>query len=342
MITEKSKAILPVEYPWITTYPLFANPLSILLQYQNTYHYLYSSFIQIICCKKNGAISFFDFNYKYCPFINVQKINRSIIRDFSDYLTALKYFLSKGYYLYFLINPKYIEAYRMSEDSFHDIFVYGFNDEERTFNIADNFTGKYSFRVCSYVELERAILEIDPKFEGYLGFYGGIELLSFNSNEKYTGPFINKNILRVRDSLLHYIRGTGDWNSSSPEMRVEAYGANKFVYGINSYRFLVDNLQTNGIEKLHFPSCYLIYDHKMQLSRVIEYLIQMNALPNLQKYRDTAKVLCSISQKNIYYLLKEGIRKNVKIEKRIVENYMQMEKYEKQLIKDILCDIRIY
>ena len=170
------------------------------------------------------------------------------------------------------------------------------------------------------MELERAILEIDPKFEGYLGFYGGIELLSFNSNEKYTGPFINKNILRVRDSLLHYIRGTGDWNSSSPEMRVEAYGANKYVYGKNSYRFIVDHLQTNGIEKL----------------------IQMNALPNLQKYRATAKVLCSISQKNIYYLLKEGIRKNVKIEKRIVENYMQMEKYEKQLIKDILCDIRIY
>ena len=121
------KTILKTRYPWITTYPIFANPLSILQCVQHTYNYIHSSFIQIICCKKNGAISFYDFNYRYCPLLNVQKIGKDFVKEQSNYNDAIKYFLNRGYYLYLLINPKYIQNYHCEMDSCHDLFVFGSN-----------------------------------------------------------------------------------------------------------------------------------------------------------------------------------------------------------------------
>lgn len=335
------KIILKTRYPWITTYPIFANPLSILQGVQDTYNYIYSSFIQVICCKKNGAISFYDFNYRYCPLFNVQKISKDFVKEQSNYIEAIKYFLNRGYYIYLLINPKYIQNYYCEVDSCHDLFVFGYDDENQLFHVADNFTGKYEQGVCSFQELENAINNLPFDKEGYLGFNGCVELLSLNKYNKYIEPFLGKNILRLKDSLTNYVKGYAAWNDSTPEMRVEPYGYNKFQYGIDCYQFLIDNFVERGISDIHFPSYFLIFDHKKHLQRIISYLEETEFLINGKLYKEKIEELVKMSSINVNLILKDRIVSNKRTEEKIIENYKRMESIERIMIEHMLNDIRI-
>ena len=338
---KNEKKILRTQYPWITTYPLFANPLSILQSVQYTYNYILSSFIQVICCKKNGAISFYDFNYRYCPFFNVQKISKSFIKEQSNYIETITYFMNKEYYLYMLVNPKYIQNYHYEVDGCHDLFVFGFDNERRVFHVADNFTGKYAQKTCSYQELENAIENLPHDKEGYLGFNGCVELLSLNKDMKYIEPFFKDNVLRIKDSLSNYVMGYGAWNDSTPEMRVEPYGYNKFQYGINCYQFLIDNLLEKGISNIHFPSYFLIFDHKKHMQRIVSYLDEIGALANGKMYKERVEELTKISNINVNLIIKDQIAYNRKTEEKIIQNYKNMEVIERGMIKNMLNNIQI-
>ena len=328
-------------YPWVTTYPIFANPLSILQSEKYTYNYIYSSFIQVICCKKNGALSFYDFNYKYCPLINVQRVSKDFVKEQSNYIKSIKFFLNKGCYLYLLINPKYICNYHSKEDWCHDLFVFGYDDESRLFHIADNFTGKYEQRTCSYQELENAIENLPHDREGYLGFNGCIELLSLNKDIKYIEPFFEENVLRIKDSFGNYVKGYGAWDDSSPEMRVEPYGYNKFQYGIDCYQFLITNLLEKGISNIHFPSYFLIFDHKKHMQRIISHLEEVGVLANGKSYREKVEELVKISNINVNLILKDRIVSNKRTEEKIIDNYKRMESVERIMIECMLNDIKI-
>ena len=341
MFGRMKKIILRTRYPWIATYPIFANPLSILQCVQYTYNYIYSSFIQIICCKKNGAISFYDFNYRYCPLLNIQRISKEFMKEQSNYIESIKFFINKGYYLYMLVNPKYISIYHSEEDWCHDLFVFGYDDESRSFHIADNFTGKYEQRTCSYQELENAINNLPYDKEGYLGFNGCIELLSNNKDMKYVEPFLKENIIRIKDSFSNYVEGYGAWNDSSLEMRVEPYGYNKFQYGIDCYQFLIDNLLEKGISNIHFPSYFLIYDHKKHIQRIIFYLEETGRLKNGKLYKEKVDELVKMSDINVNLILKDRVVYSKRTEERIIENYKKMEFIERVMIERMLNDIRI-
>ena len=335
------KIILRIRYPLITTYPIFANPLSILQSEQYTYNYIYSSFIQVICCKKNGAISFYDFNYRHCPFLNVQRFSKDIVKEHSNYIESIKYFLNKKLYVYLLINPKYIRNYHWEIDRRHDLFIFGYDDEGQLFHIADNFTGKYEQRTCSYQELENAIENLPHDREGYLGFNGCIELLSLNKDMKYIEPFFEKNVLRIKDSFGNYVKGYGAWNDSSPEMRVEPYGYNKFQYGIDCYQFLITNLLEKGISNIHFPSYFLIFDHKKHMQRIISYLEETGFLANGKLYKEKVEDLVKISNINVNLVIKDRIAYSKKTEEKIIENYKKMESIERVMIENMLKDIQI-
>ena len=98
---------LPMEKPWFTTYPIFANPLSIIQQFAESHNWILSSFILPVC---NGgeALSFFDFNYRTCPFLTVQRVSKNVIMNRYDLIDILKMYIREGFYAYLIINPSHI------------------------------------------------------------------------------------------------------------------------------------------------------------------------------------------------------------------------------------------
>ena len=138
-----------------------------------------------------------------------------------------------------------------------------------------------------------------------------------------------------------YLQGYGAWDDSSPEMRVEPYGYNKFQYGIDCYQFLITNLLEKGISNIHFPSYFLIFDHKKHMQRIISHLEEIGALANGKSYREKVEELVKISNINVNLVIKDKIVYSKRTERKIIENYKKMESIERVMIENMLKDIQI-
>ena len=236
------------------------------------------NFIQI--CSNSQALVFYDFNYKFCPFLNIQRISKRWLKESDfDIIEFIVDSLSKGYYVYLLVKQSEIGAYDYSSDedrfldkSVHDIMIYGYNKVQEEFYIADNFKhGKYSYNCkCSFLEMRRAIEGVDLVFEPRLGFKGNIELLEY-----YNKELRRFNIHRVYDSLCDYLeaRPTAMWNTL--EFR-NKYGEEQWYFGMNCYEYMIYRIEQLSLPNTHIQDFHLMWEHKKHLKRVIDYLINNN------------------------------------------------------------------
>lgn len=138
----EARRILDLTMPDITAYPIYANPIAIMQCHAETCEWLLSNFIQI--CSNQAALNYYDFNYKYCFFLNVQKIKKKVLEKWGiDIIRFILNSISDGYYVYMLVKRKYIDAYYFQdEDEYaHNILLYGYDMAEKIFYIADNFKG---------------------------------------------------------------------------------------------------------------------------------------------------------------------------------------------------------
>jgi len=259
--------ILPLADPDITVYPIFANPLSILQLHNEAEGYLMNSFIQL--CTNHEALNFYDFNYKLCPFLKVQRISQRFINNMGY---SLHEFLLKsidnGFYPYLLIGMRQIPLYRYNGEFTHDIFVNGYDEKEKVYYVSDNFVnGKYSRQKCSYNELENAIEDISDKFSRRLGFRGMIELIEFDKEE--TTKF---SISRLKNSLLDYINGraTTEWNVIEYRNCYED-SKKRWLYGIDCYSYLKERLESIK-HNTELQDYHLLWEHKKHMLKILEYV----------------------------------------------------------------------
>lgn len=342
MNLNKKEIILPVEKPWITTYPIFANPLSILQLYEKSHPWILNSFIQLVC---NGgeALSFYDFNYRTCPFLTVQKIKKSTINNInSNIIDFFKILLQDQQYIYLIINPKHINVYNQKYDGRHDIFIYGYSDSKSVFYIADNFLmGKYSYGECTYDELVKSILFLKNIYEGYLGFNSCIECISYNDDENYNKYYYDVNIIRLRDSLKAYLEGKVIEMWSTQEFRVARYGEKSFEFGVNCYQFIhktIEQISFNSQNHIPIPSFYIIYDHKKHLLRIIQYLNKHNII-NGNIYIKKLEEICNLALNCVNLAVKYSLNKNIKLLDKLHLYYSEIQSLEESIVSEIIISL---
>ena len=142
---EKEKIILQLESPDINVYPIFANPLAIMQVHQETKEWILCNFIQL--CSNSEALNFYDFNYKFCPYLKIQRISKEYLQRMNiDVVKFIINSVAEGYYIYLLVRKKDIKAYKYEseasreQDGFvHDLLIYGYDISQELFYIADNF-----------------------------------------------------------------------------------------------------------------------------------------------------------------------------------------------------------
>lgn len=339
---QNDEVILPLAQPWITTYPIFANPLSIIQLEKESHPWILSSFLQLVCYG-NEALSFYDFNYRTCPYLTVQRICKDFLyKSHIDLISFLKLVLSRQQYVYLIVNTKCISCYNVdSSYSRHDMFIYGYNESRKVFYIADNYVnGKYSKGECKYDELIAAINTLEEKDEGYLGMNGCIEFMSYNNDKFYNRFYCDINLTRIKDSLKAYLESKSFNMWSVQDFRALTYGEKKFTFGIDCYSFLHKSImKMERQEAIPFPSFYAIYNHKMHLFRVVQFLHDMKYISNGEKHLKNLNELCEIAKININLIIKYRLStKNFLIDK-IHYAYDKMEKMEKIMIREIINDI---
>lgn len=270
--------ILPKTDTFITTYPKDSNALSILLQHEETFDWLLNSFIQLTSYD-NTYLDYYDFYYRNCPILDIQRINKSFILGAYDNLTDfLIEAIEKDYYIYLPVNTKYISEYQSKSDWTHDLFVYGYNKNEKIFYISDNFEyGKYSNSTCTFEEFDRAIRHLPEEDYWFEGFRNCVELLSFNNEERAKlEPY------RIKMSIEDYLdsKPTSSWYVNNAMWNEEE--TRKRTFGITCYNTIfnhVDIAKNQGsFVQGSRQAFHLMWEHKKTMIMRIKYLYEHKLL----------------------------------------------------------------
>lgn len=325
--------ILKMSQPYIETYPMFSNPLSILQNYDNAKDWVLNNFIQI--CSNTEALNFYDFNYKLCPFLNIERIAKITLNTLGiNSIDFIINCLDMNKYCYLIINKQYIKSYQCNNYSKHDMFIYGYNSDLKIFYIADNFIyGKYDRKTCSFEELQDAITHLKEADERYIGFNGCIEAISYHDSK------IKFKSMRVKDSLVNYIesKGTTLWNN--------LYFRNQYIksdwkFGLECYYFLhnkIFELEETG--QTSIQPFHLFWEHKKHLYRIFEYMLNNKMLKKSfdKIFFDNLDKNAIISRNMIIKFMEN---KNTNLITKLHKNFYEMEELEKYYLP-VLIDLII-
>jgi hypothetical protein len=270
--------ILPLAESFITTYPKDSNALSIVLQHKEAFGWLLNSFIQLMSYD-NTYLDYYDFYYRNCPLLDRQRINKSMIAEKTD---DMIYFLidaiNKEYYIYLPINTKYISVYQSKGDWAHDVFVYGYDNDNKIFYIADNFDhGKYGKATCTFEELENAIRFLSKEDFNYQGFRGCIELLSYKEE-----PRARLEPYRIKLSIEDYLESNPIRGWYVNELMWDEEETRKRTFGIACYNTIYNHLEFVENKGYFGPGSnqafFLMWEHKKTMTMRLKHLMNLRLL----------------------------------------------------------------
>lgn len=332
-----NEIILPIKYPFVTSYPATSNAVAILMTNSNTIPWLYNGFIQLVSWDQ-GFIDYYDFFYRRCPFLNYLRIPKSII--FSKWENIHEFIIesiSQGYYAYPIVKTSYISAYNhKTVGTLHDMFIYGYNLEKQIFYIADNFdSGKYSFNMCTFSELNHSIMNLSFEDDKFINSDGCIELLSLKE-----GGDVSLRPSVVKESIIDYLeaRPTYKWHSNSIIWNNYKDQSSNF-FGVEIYETLFRHLDYLVDDQLINPDIrwsHIIYEHKKIMLDRLQLLDELNVLHNsstlLNEYSDLLRGF-HISRNK---LLKYGYTKNSELLKSLKKEYITIKNQDIKLMEKII------
>lgn len=276
------KKVLPMKYPPITSYPAHANLLSVILNYEEPLPWFFSHFIQLAYFKalyvNDTRIEFFKpAVWHACPFVKYEKSSRDLVEkkwsSFSDFLINC---VDLGQYIFCLIDTFFISSYQSSYQRvhhIHDIFIFGYDIDSQTFDIADFFTdGKYSYSRASFAEIEQGYQSLH--FANITEHQKGIDLINYQLLSKEY--IFNKSIPAkfIEDYLFSYDTGQR-YKTMYPNNNYNKY----IVYGMNVYNTLIEYLHSgidHEIDIIDIRLFQTIYDHKNLMLLRIKYFAEHN------------------------------------------------------------------
>jgi hypothetical protein len=273
------KKTLPMQYPPITSFPPHADLLSVILNHEETLPWFYSHYIQLVCHKNVFEPTFrVDFfkpaQWHNCPFINNQKINRDLIaRRWSAFADFLIDCLDLGYYIMFYLDEYFVSNYKNYQKKHlkHDIFIFGYDLDNRTFDVADFFANrKYYYTKSTFSEIEQGYQNLH--LTDICDYLKGIELIDYRLPTQGYKFDINIPARLIEDYLLSY--------NTSQRYDLSPLDTNaNTVSGIAVYNTLIEYLQKISEHKIKKPdlrSFHVLYDHKSVMLLKIKYFMEHN------------------------------------------------------------------
>lgn len=176
----------------ITHDPFVNCVLGILQSYPNTYDWIYSNFINIYINKTNGADYFYPkFLWNVCPFLDTYTLPYIFVKkNFSCYTEFLEACLKERFYIYSILNMKYIRKYNKKADYDHNPIITNINSETKSVQMYDFFdNGIYELYDCPYSEINEAFRFLPEckgfNVENYLNDNSEIVLIKYNDQKEY-------------------------------------------------------------------------------------------------------------------------------------------------------------
>ncbi|MWC29592.1 hypothetical protein [Paenibacillus sp. MMS18-CY102] len=260
--------------PVVSAFPIFANVLSIITKHKDAQNWIFSNFIHVSSSPKLYSLTFYDcWNYvRNCPLLIHNTVDRWIIEEKwkNDINAFLIDAINHESYAYFYLDEaklKNTSVSQMVESFTHDVMVFGYDLQEKTFNIAGNLiNGKYVESTCTFDEMELAFAHANLSND----WFHGIKLLRVNENEQYR---IHKPT--IKQAFSDYCNSVNIAQARGNLNLVDE------VFGLEVYDILIEYIEKSCKEnsfELNFMPFYFMWEHKDCLLARFDYLIQEGIL----------------------------------------------------------------
>lgn len=275
--------LLPISQPTITHSPPIANLFTILGTNPKTESWIMNNFINIYIQESGVFDNFYDRNTFFygCPWIQVVQMRREIVQKITNSLIDyVKILVDMGFYVYCVGNTEHIKIYNHKDYYAHNLMVYGYDDINKEFYIADFFVnGKYSNGKCSYGELEKALQTADVNRDFVNLMYGmKLKEIDYKFELNLLPEMLEDHLNSVNLFYKYKTRQDEEFysNKGGNEYYYFSYEEmkNKYFFGISYYDRLI-YMAKNKSSRLRRP-LDLLYEHKLLMKRRLYFLYTNN------------------------------------------------------------------
>lgn len=324
------KKIIPLVEPPITTYPAIANILSLKWgKNKSSNAWFMDHFIQLVV-RPNHEHTFGDF-YDHAdldnfyriiyglPGLGWMRVNKGVA-GFDKFSDFIEHEIDNDYCVEACVDRyyfKFLEKKYRKNHYIHSSMIYGYDDNEKTVNIADFFIdGKYESKVISYDEIN-ASMNNDWLINLYRDEYAEYEF-----NEKLMKKYL-EDYIYSRDSFNKFAFSNKKYNEG-------------VIFGVAYYDYLIDCLhKENGKD---YRMYHILYDHKQLMKKRLEYLI------NLKKYdcEKIALLLCEnenlIRESKVLraYFLKYCLNQSTQVMDKIKDRVISLKEKDISFVKSFI------
>ncbi|TKJ93350.1 hypothetical protein PaeCFBP13512_02835 [Paenibacillus sp. CFBP13512] len=317
---------LPVQETLLDTYNIYGSISSVVSYNKNSLPWFYNNFIQIRYVYDWNTF-FFDNHHLLidnCPWLNHYIIPRFFIESKWESITDFIIDSLKSHnYVYMYVDRYFISSSKvyLKHSYWHEIFIYGFDSENRKFLVADNLSdGKYVHIECTFDEILKGYNAISSDNQ----FFLNVHLLSQKEETEYA-----VNIHQIILSLKNYLNST---------ITIDVSFKEKTIFGQEAILFSIDNTINNKTNLLDQRAFCLFYEHKKLMLNRIEFLIseeQSKLESVLECYKDIVKKFEIIKNMVLKYNKKIDYFFLLRIRKHIIEGLREEKKILEEMIRII-------
>lgn len=258
------KKTLPFVLPSIAHSPNDTYIMSILESNPIYLDWKMCNFLNIKYDLNTGSDNFCPRNmFDVCPYFTKKIITyNDILTNYLSFTDFCKESIERGYYLYVVLNQKYIKNYHVDVDEDHNMFIYGYDEERRIMNVADFFfNGIYSLEEIDYVSIEKAFLHLT-------------DVEKFGDYDYYLNPELPYNLFSLKNDTIdtysikkRIFSGVMDFiNSNQPDIDKQIIEKGSFCYGAQCYDAIIES-------KLLIRPLKLFYDFFTIWDQRLSYLV---------------------------------------------------------------------
>ena len=277
--------ILELKTPPITSYPMHAHTLSLVLRDEDEpLQWYFEYYIQLFAGKDISDACYVDFcaplPWKSCPWIYHQKISRELMgkgwRSVVDFLMDA---IDSGYYTFLFLDRFFLpQSVDFNKRRYpHDILVYGYDSDEKVFYIADfGQAGKYGRQTAHFQEIEKAFLNLD--LTSVNDALEGIILMSPTKQSGYT--LSNQ---RICGHINDFLSSRMPANASREGYWADIYqNRDAWCFGMEVYSLLQEHLEQSveNPRRTDIRAFHVLVDHSKLMLLRIKYLADHGRLNN--------------------------------------------------------------
>lgn len=337
------KKILQVADLPIKAYPDYTYPLSIILNYEDGFNWMYSNFIQLYYeeaeiynpirfyyVDKNGTL----WNTRN-PLMYYQTLNREMLTFFEkDIVATLINVIKQDYYAVFYVDEFYIKnrAAYQKEHYHHVVFVYGYESEKELFYTSGyDKNMKYTSTCITFEEIRQGF---SNNAISYYDDENTIYLMKYN----HKGKRFLFDVETVIEQLEEFL-----YSRDSSRRYHTDFNSKKMLFGMQIYKVLREYL--NAVCRYQWDwnvikPISILVDHKKLMIERIQFLMEQGYLPKeskqLEQYISIYEVWLNIETFFMLYIKKQ----KASLIDRILGQIDTVERIEKEALTVLIKELK--